>query len=210
MAPQNDQRERIIKMSRDITNISKKTIFALHRCVTVTWHGERGRATTRLRRARRRVARHDVHSVRNPGAADNEAVFGEANQRVGELVGLFKQLRPEVRGADLHRYGAGPGVAHGGCTRERSTLPLAGVCVTAHGCRPVGWWWCAEQVWTTDFGRSARVRGGRDVPALPQDRSDPVLGRRQCTADGGRRQRGVCLRVCWGAFLSEPGILPLG
>ncbi|CDH55779.1 translin-associated protein x [Lichtheimia corymbifera JMRC:FSU:9682] len=63
-----DRRERIIKLSRDITAQSKKMIFALHRAI------QRG------------------------------TDYKEAKSKQDEIMGLFRQLAPEVEGPNYERY----------------------------------------------------------------------------------------------------------
>ncbi|KAI8139492.1 Translin [Fennellomyces sp. T-0311] len=63
-----DRRERVIKVSRDITAQSKKMVFALHR------------------------------------AAQHGNNYKEAKSKQAEIMGLFRQLAPEVTGPNYHRY----------------------------------------------------------------------------------------------------------
>ncbi|KAI9496679.1 Translin [Zychaea mexicana] len=63
-----DRRERVIKVSRDITAQSKKMVFALHR------------------------------------AAQKGGNYKEAKLKQEEIMGLFRQLAPEVAGTNYYRY----------------------------------------------------------------------------------------------------------
>ncbi|KAI8969249.1 Translin [Mycotypha africana] len=71
---QYDRRERIIKLSRDITSQSKKMIFALHR-----------------------VAQAKSYK-------DNTKKFSETEDRKKDIIILFKKLAEDIQGRDYYRY----------------------------------------------------------------------------------------------------------
>ncbi|KAJ7129990.1 Translin [Mycena crocata] len=73
----NDRRERLIKASRDVTNISKKTIFLLHRIVLEDSSDDRALA---LRAAT------------------------SARERLSEVNAIFAAIRPELVGERFWRY----------------------------------------------------------------------------------------------------------
>ncbi|KAI0651590.1 Translin [Trametes meyenii] len=75
----NDRRERLIKSSRDITNLSKKLIFLLHRTVTED------------------PAEFDDHALRQRAAA-------RAKGKLCEIQSLFAALREELVGDRFWRY----------------------------------------------------------------------------------------------------------
>jgi len=76
----NDRKERLIKASRDITNLSKKTIFLLHRFV----QGDGGRE------------------------ADSDTAGKRASQQAytkfREIQDLYAKLQPELQGDRFWRY----------------------------------------------------------------------------------------------------------
>ncbi|KAF8203232.1 Translin [Pholiota molesta] len=76
----NDRRERLIKASRDITNLSKKTIFLLHRLAQ---------------------GNHDPKED-NQALAKHAAQQGYAKLR--EIQVLYSHLRPELEGDKFWRY----------------------------------------------------------------------------------------------------------
>ncbi|PPQ63510.1 hypothetical protein CVT24_004738 [Panaeolus cyanescens] len=73
-----DTRERLIKASRDITNISKKTIFALHRI----------------------ALEEQDRQVQHPGR--NAAI--KAYESLSEVKAIYEKLQPELEGDSFWRY----------------------------------------------------------------------------------------------------------
>ncbi|CEG67682.1 hypothetical protein RMATCC62417_04075 [Rhizopus microsporus] len=69
-----DRRERIIKVSRDITASSKKMIFALHR------------------------------AINQVGGDRTKAKFKEAETKLKEIIALFKKLSVDIQGLNYFRY----------------------------------------------------------------------------------------------------------
>ncbi|KAF8971513.1 Translin [Flammula alnicola] len=76
----NDRRERLIKASRDITNLSKKTIFLLHR-----------------------IVQSDTHPNQDEqGLAKRAAQQGY--EKLREIQDLYAKLQPELQGDRFWRY----------------------------------------------------------------------------------------------------------
>jgi hypothetical protein len=95
---QADQRERLVKISRDITATSKKAIFAMHR-----WRGLYA-PRPRLRSPVLILSVPCVPRVKGQGHGGDAAALAEAQQRLGEIRALFRTAAPDVRGPDMHRY----------------------------------------------------------------------------------------------------------